>query len=259
MIFTFYKYQGTGNDFVVLDNRSNTFLKKKQIIAHLCDRRLGVGGDGLMLLQNKSGYDFEMVYFNADGNPSSFCGNGSRCLTHFANHLGLIKNNKVSFFASDGEHEAGIKNGVIRVRMRDVKSIENQLGSYILNTGSPHYVKFIKNLSAKNMVSVGRKIRYSTKYKKEGVNVNYAEQIGKTILVRTYERGVEGETLSCGTGVTATALVAAVKGISTAINFCKISTLGGILTVHFEREKKSFKNIWLEGSAELVYTGEISI
>lgn len=260
MNFEFYKYHGTGNDFIIVDNRKLKVNLSTKQIAHLCHRRFGIGADGLMLLQNKKGYDFEMVYYNSDGNESSLCGNGSRCITAFAKSIGVIKKNIAKFLATDGEHEAIIKKNGVSLHMNDVSNIEVHPDHYYLSTGSPHYVKFTSEVKSADIVSEGRNIRYSDRFKKEGVNVNFAEKNGKGIFVRTYERGVEGETLSCGTGVTASALASSIHGISTAKNHCKISTLGGELLVHFHRGKgNSFTDIWLEGPATFVYKGEINL
>ena len=260
MKLEFHKYHGTGNDFIIIDNRKLKLKLNTVQIAHLCHRRFGIGADGLMLLQNKKGYDFEMVYFNSDGNESSLCGNGSRCITAFAKSIGVIKKEKAKFLATDGEHEAIIKKNVVSLHTNDVATIEVHPDYYYLNTGSPHYVKFTNGVKSANIISEGRGIRYSNRFKKKGVNVNFAEKNGKGIFVRTYERGVEGETLSCGTGVTASALASSIHGISTAENYCKISTLGGELLVHFHRGKgTSFTDIWLEGTATFVYKGEINL
>lgn len=267
MNLTFSKYHGTGNDFIIIDNRKlNVKLNTKQI-AHICHRKFGIGADGLMLLQNKKGYDFEMVYYNADGNESSFCGNGSRCIVSFAKKLGIIKKTETKFITTDGIHTAKLplrppKGRVmhVRIKMKDVKNIEMAPDHYLLDTGSPHYVKFTNGVKSADIVAEGRNIRYSDQFKKEGVNVNLAEKNGKGIYVRTYERGVEDETLSCGTGVTASALASSLKGISTGKSHCKILTPGGELTVRFHRKKgNSFSDIWLEGPATFVFKGEVTI
>ena len=260
MKFEFYKYHGTGNDFILIDNRKLKVKLNTKQIAHLCHRRFGIGADGLMLLQNKKGFDFEMVYYNSDGNESSFCGNGSRCIVSLAKELGVIKKNETRFIATDGIHTAKITGGIISMKMMDVKNIEVTAEHYYLNTGSPHYVKFISGVKTADMITEGRNIRYSERFKKEGVNVNLAEKNGKGILVRTYERGVEDETLSCGTGVTASALASAVRGIATAQDSCKIITPGGELLVRFHKNTgNSFSDIWLEGPATFVFKGEIKL
>ena len=256
---TFYKYQGTGNDFIIIDNRHLTFKTNDTgIVPQLCDRKFGIGADGVILLQNKKGYDFEMVYYNADG-TQSLCGNGSRCIVNFAKHLGIIKNS-ASFLAIDGVHEALVKTkGIVSLKMNDVKKIEANPDFYFLNTGSPHYVVFVKNVGSYPVVEEGKRIRNTTRFKKEGTNVNFVEVQGKKIFVRTYERGVENETLSCGTGVTACALVASLNGITSGQNYCDIKTPGGNLKVKFKKNKSYFSDIWLEGPAVMVYKGEVIV
>lgn len=215
----FYKYQGTGNDFIIIDNRDLKFNRSDNgLVAKLCHRRFGIGADGLMLLQNKTGYDFEMVYYNADGNQSSMCGNGGRCIVEFARTLGLVKE-KTLFYAIDGEHEAVVKPNFVTLKMKDVNDVETNSDFYFLNTGSPHYVAFVNDLTNYDVVHEGKKIRYNNRFKADGTNVNFIEKIGGGLFVRTYERGVEDETYSCGTGVTAAALVAAIKNISTEKKF----------------------------------------
>jgi diaminopimelate epimerase len=260
MKIEFYKYQGTGNDFVILDNRNGQYssLTQKQV-KRLCDRRFGIGADGLMMLANKTGYDFEMIYFNADGNESSMCGNGGRCLTMFAYDRGINKS-MYNFIATDGEHLAEIDlNQQVRLKMKDVDTVEEHASYAILNTGSPHFVKFATNIKEVDVVESGREIRYSKEFKAEGINVNFVEGVDEdTIFVRTYERGVEDETYSCGTGVTACALVSAhnAKGF----NRVEVQTPGGHLSVEFEKmDEEHFENIWLCGPATFVFKGEIDV
>jgi diaminopimelate epimerase len=256
---TFYKYEGTGNDFILFDDRENLFdHTNTKLIAHLCDRRFGIGADGLMLLRNLKGYDFEMVYFNSDGNPSSMCGNGGRCISRFALDIGAVKKNEVNFMAIDGAHTAIIGPETVKLKMNDVNEIESGADFFYLSTGSPHYVKFTTNVPAMNVVSEGKKIRNSERFIKEGTNVNFVAQDNGGIFVRTYERGVEDETLSCGTGVTASALAAALKGIASSSEKCAVHTRGGNLSVHFKRDGNHFTNVWLEGPATFVFKGEIS-
>lgn len=260
MLLHFYKYQGTGNDFILIDNRAGNILLEHATIAALCDRRFGIGADGLMLLELQAGYDFRMVYYNSDGNESSMCGNGGRCIVSFAQRLGLGTNGKFHFMAIDGAHEAIIEGTRVELKMQDVRNIEKLDEGYFLNTGSPHFVKFVSGLTAFDVVREGRAIRYSDTYADEGTNVNFIESIGEEIHVRTYERGVEDETYSCGTGVTACALVSALTGISTGRNNCIIKTPGGTLEVSFERVlEQNFYNIWLKGDALFVYKGEVEI
>jgi diaminopimelate epimerase len=255
----FVKYQGTGNDFILIDNRKKEIQLNVEQIGFLCHRRFGIGADGLMLLELEPGVDFKMVYFNSDGNESSMCGNGGRCITAFAKKLSLIEE-KAKFIAIDGLHEATINGGIVSLKMSDIKNIEKGENYYYLNTGSPHYVKFVYDVKHFNVYDEGRKIRNSDTFIAEGTNVNFIEKVEDDLFVRTYERGVEDETLSCGTGVTAAALVAAVTGVASGKNNCKVRTLGGNLNVKFEKVlENNFYNIWLEGPAEFVYQGEINI
>lgn len=256
----FYKYQGTGNDFIIIDNRDLKFNRADNaLVAKLCDRRFGVGADGLMLLQTKAGYDFEMVYYNSDGKESTMCGNGGRCIVEFARTLDLVKENAY-FVAIDGDHEAIVKPGFISLKMKDVNEVELNADFSFLNTGSPHYVSFVNDIASYNVAEEGKKIRNYIRFKSAGTNVNFIEKQGNVLFVRTYERGVEGETYSCGTGVTAAALVAAIKNVTTAKDFCDIKTLGGSLKVKFKKNSdNSFTDVWLEGPATFVFKGEIAI
>lgn len=254
-----YKYQGTGNDFVIIDNREKTVSLTTEHIRLICDRRFGIGADGLMLLELEPGIDFKMVYFNSDGNESSMCGNGGRCITAFAQRLGIIST-EAKFLAIDGMHEAKIRKDQVSLKMNDVRDMEVGDDYFWLNTGSPHYVKFVKDIETVDVVTEGRKIRYNDRFKEEGTNVNFIERKEHELFVRTYERGVENETLSCGTGVTAAALVAAFKGMSTDKKNCNIHTLGGKLNVTFEKVlENTFYNIWLEGPAMFVFETLIEV
>lgn len=256
----FYKYQGTGNDFVILDNRSGQYndLTIRQI-HFLCDRRFGIGADGLMLLNSSQGYDFEMKYYNADGRESTMCGNGGRCLVKFAYHLG-IRRSKYNFIAIDGPHEAEIDfDGTVSLKMKDVSNIKEYHGDAVLDTGSPHYVKMVQDVEEVDVYKSGKSIRNSNGFQKEGINVNFVEQLKEDeISVRTYERGVEDETLSCGTGVTASALVCFHN--ENGFNDVTVHTKGGKLTVEYTLEgENTFRNIWLCGPAEKVFEGDIAI
>lgn len=258
MKLTFYKYQGTGNDFVIIDNREGNIALSKQQVKFLCDRRFGVGADGLMLLNSKQGYDFEMVYFNADGREASMCGNGGRCLVQFAYDLG-INRSEYKFLAVDGDHEAHMDvNGWVNLKMQDVRKIEHNRGDAILDTGSPHYVKPVQDIRGLNVYKEGREIRNSREFAEKGINVNFVEQKDDMIAVRTYERGVEDETFSCGTGVTAAALVFAHN--ERGFNRVDVETLGGRLAVEFDKTgEDEFENIWLCGPATFVFKGEIEL
>jgi diaminopimelate epimerase len=257
----FHKYQGTGNDFILLDNRKNQYpLLTTEQINKLCDRRFGIGADGLMLLNEKAGYDFEMKYYNADGKEGSLCGNGSRCMIKFAYHLGIYKD-IYHFLAADGPHEAEIDfDGIVSLKMKDVKQIKKFHGDFIVNTGSPHYIKMTPDVMTLDVYKKGHDIRYSSEFKEEGINVNFVEQLSEAdkILVRTYERGVEDETFSCGTGVTAAALVCYHN--ENGFNDVEVKTLGGMLSVEYDRiDDNHYENIWLCGPAEKVFEGTVEI
>lgn len=260
MKIEFYKYQGTGNDFILLDNRTDQYNNLTQDqIAFMCNRRFGIGADGLMLLNKKEGFDFEMKYYNSDGAEGSMCGNGGRCIVKFAASLGIRKNN-YHFIAFDGEHEAEIDiEGFVRLKMKDVKGVEVHSNHFVLNTGSPHYVKYIRDIMDEDIKNSGKMIRYGKRYEKEGINVDFVEQLqDDKIFVRTYERGVEDETMSCGTGVTASALIAAHN--DNGFNRVDVKTPGGSLSVEFEkRDEDTFENIWLIGPAIFVFKGEIEL
>ncbi|WCO02823.1 diaminopimelate epimerase [Psychroserpens ponticola] len=257
MQLTFYKYQGTGNDFVMIDNRQQFFDKKDtKRIAFLCDRRFGIGADGLILLENHATTDFKMVYYNADGNESSMCGNGGRCIIAFAKYLGIIKDS-ATFEAIDGFHEATIDHAIVSLKMQDVSIIENHNTHVFLDTGSPHHVQLEEELEQLDIKTKGYQIRYGAPYNEVGSNVNFVSKNTTTnFSVRTYERGVEDETLSCGTGVTAVALAMHFIG-ETEKNVITLQTQGGLLNVSFETVDKGYKNIWLIGPATLVFKGEI--
>ncbi len=252
----FSKYQGTGNDFIVLDNRTLTFPKNDtNLIDRLCDRRFGIGADGLLLLENDKSADFKMVYFNADGKPGTMCGNGGRCLVAFAHSLGII-GEQTSFAASDGIHHATIKGEQVALSMSDVSGILKKRNTYFLDTGSPHHVQMVEGLPEFNVVREGRRIRFGI-YGEKGSNINFVEQAGPdTFAVRTYERGVEDETYSCGTGVTAVALAMHNAGLSEAEKVM-VKTLGGDLSVSFRKTEKGYENVVLEGPANFVFKGII--
>lgn len=257
MKLTFYKYHGAGNDFVIVDNRDLTFPADNiSYVEWLCDRRFGIGADGLMLLQDCEGYDFEMRYYNSDGREASMCGNGGRCIVAFANQLGIIRD-RATFLAVDGPHEAVIKpDGDVNLKMSDVNTIEADGNEFFLDTGSPHFVRFMDTLEGVDIFSEGRKVRYSERFKEKGTNVNFVKQDGEQLTVYTYERGVEAETLACGTGITASALSAALlNGLSKGAY--PVKAKGGNLSVSFEKSETGFTNIWLKGPAAFVFKGEL--
>jgi diaminopimelate epimerase len=259
MKLQFSKYQGTGNDFIIIDDRTNALQLPAEKVNKLCNRHFGIGADGLMLLRSNPAYDFEMIYYNADGNESSMCGNGGRCLVRFAYDNGIKKSN-FKFIAVDGEHEAELaEHNWVHLKMKNVTDIHEDHGDFVLDTGSPHYVKPVTDALATNVVEEGKAIRYSKEFEAEGINVNFVEATDSDkIIVRTYERGVEDETLSCGTGVTASAIVFAHNDIG--FNRIEVKTLGGKLAVEFDKiNDNHFKNIWLCGPAHLVFKGEVEI
>jgi len=256
----FYKYQGTGNDFIVLDNRKHDYsnLSSEQI-RRLCDRRFGIGADGLMMLNEKVGYDFEMKYYNADGREGSMCGNGGRCMVRFAYQLGIHRN-LYNFLAADGVHEAEIDpDGIISLKMKDVDNVRKFHSDFILDTGSTHYIKIVSDVMNVDVFKKGHDIRYSKEFEEEGINVNFVEQVSDDkIIVRTYERGVEDETYSCGTGVAAAALVCYHN--ENGFNEVEVKTLGGNLSVEFDRiDESAYENIWLCGPAEKAFEGTVEL
>ncbi|MDN4165734.1 diaminopimelate epimerase [Cytophagales bacterium LB-30] len=257
MHIPFHKYQGTGNDFIMLDNRQgNLPAFSAQQISQLCHRRFGIGADGLIIVQPKAGYDFEMIYYNSDGSQS-LCGNGSRCAVRFAQEQGYIQE-KAHFLAYDGPHEAHIQGEIVHLAMADVAETRQlEADTFFINTGSPHHICFVNALHDYEVVSKGRAIRYSDTYKMAGTNVNFVEKKApSSLFVRTYERGVENETLSCGTGVTAASLAAAIQGASSPV---VVETLGGKLSVSFVRQPNGrFTDIWLIGPAVKVFEGIIT-
>lgn len=256
----FHKYQGAGNDFILLDQRAERYVQRgdAELIRRWCDRRFGIGADGLILLQRCEGYDFEMIYFNADGGEGSMCGNGGRCIAAFAHYLGIFQET-CRFLAVDGAHEARLlPDGWVELRLGDVAEVEQGDGYCFLDTGSPHYVRFVENLQGVDVVGEGRAIRYSARFRTQGTNVNFVEVREHGLAVATYERGVEDETLACGTGVTAAA-IAHYQQLSSAGGPQRVSiqAKGGRLEVRFEPHGAGFTQVWLAGPAERVFEGSI--
>ena len=253
----FYKYQGTGNDFVMIDDREKRFHDSDLVlISKICDRRFGIGADGLILIRNHPDFDFEMIYFNADGSQS-MCGNGARCAVAFSSFLEVI-NETTNFLAIDGPHQAVINNGLVHLKMADVGKVQQSGSDQFVNTGSPHHIRFVDQVSSYPVYEEGKRIRFQESYSPAGTNVNFVEKLSDDqIFVRTYERGVEDETLSCGTGVTAAALAFAGDQPNAHV---KIDTLGGRLSVRFESNSNgTFKEVWLIGPAEQVFQGKINL
>ncbi|MAZ37218.1 MAG: diaminopimelate epimerase [Crocinitomicaceae bacterium] len=258
----FYKYQGAGNDFVMIDNRNGEVELGKnlntKIINRICNRNFGVGADGLILLQNDINSDFRMVYFNSDGNESTMCGNGGRCIVAFAKFLDVFEGNSCEFRAIDGMHKAKLYGDWVELQMIDVSKVEQIDNDFFLDTGSPHYVSFRENVKDLDLVKEGRKIRDNDRFKSEGTNVNFVASQHDILEVRTYERGVENETLACGTGVTAVALVADLQSKNTKQNASRIKAVGGELEVSYEKNANGeFTNIWLKGPAQQVFKGQM--
>lgn len=257
MNLEFFKYHGTGNDFILIDNRNKIVDLDVKAINFLCDRHFGIGADGLMLLENEDGFDFRMKYYNSDGNEGTMCGNGGRCIVKFAKSLGIIKD-KTKFVAVDGEYFANIKDDTISLKMQNLSEVNIVDTDYLLDTGSPHFVKFVNDIKKVDIVNEGRELRYSEKVGEGGANINFAEINENIIKVGTYERGVEDETLSCGTGVTAVAISAYLQTKKSKTSF-DIETKGGKLNVSFKEKDTLFSDIWLTGPAKFVFKGSIEI
>lgn len=262
MNILFSKYHGAGNDFILIDQRKALLIERNNqaLIATLCHRHFGIGADGLMLLENHPGADFEMVYFNADGGLGSFCGNGSRCIVAFAQELGVVNNN-CTFLAADGMHQAFIKKpDWIEIKMKNVDEIQFQGGGYFLNTGSPHHIEIVDDLGSVDIVGRGKNIRNASQYQPNGTNVNFIQLQHHALSIGTYERGVEDETLACGTGITAAALVYHQHcKLGIGLFEIPVSAKGGKLSVRFEFTKAAYTDIWLCGPVKKVFQGEVDL
>jgi len=261
MLLDFCKYEGAGNDFILLDDRVHGFPSiHHNLVKRLCDRKFGIGADGLMLLRSCQGYDFNMVYYNSDGREGSMCGNGGRCIVAFAQRLGIVKN-KARFLAVDGEHLAELtSDNYVRLKMSDVSEIEAGPDFFFLNTGSPHYVTFTKQLTELDVFRAGREIRYNERFHAEGTNVDFVEDCSDYLFVRTYERGVENETLACGTGVVASVISSCLQRGNDKISCTvPVKVMGGLLQVSLIKTENVFTDIWLEGPATFVFKGQIDI
>lgn len=258
MNIPFSKYHGAGNDFVLIDNRNNIFYPSKESVKLICHRQFGIGADGLMLLENDSTTDFRMRYFNSDGGEATMCGNGGRCIVVFANRLGIITT-KTSFIGVDGIHEASIIGSEVSLKMKDVDNVETDDDFYLIDTGSPHFVKFVENVDTVNVATEGKIIRNSYNIRGNGVNANFVQVTPEGLKIRTFERGVEAETLACGTGAVAAA-IAATHLLNLTDATIKVFALGGTLSVSFNQTTNSiFSNIWLTGPVVHVFNGETVI
>ncbi len=256
----FAKYHGAGNDFILIDNRRGAYPFSGKEVAWLCHRRFGIGADGLMLLETADKADFRMVYYNADGGISTLCGNGSRCMVAFARHLGIVAGKDVLFEAADGLHQAQLlEDGLIALQMQDVEKVFPEKEGVFLDTGSPHWIVWTPDAAAETVDIKGRAIRNQERFLPGGTNVNFVEKRGRDgLFVRTYERGVEAETLSCGTGVTAAAIAA--SGTGTGVFDFTIETPGGLLRVSFQKTgPEKAENICLTGPAQLVFEGTVRL
>ena len=256
MEFSFSKYQGTGNDFILIDNRKGFFPKGVKAVQSLCDRKFGIGADGLILIEDHPTLDYKMIYFNSDGSQS-LCGNGSRCGFSFAQALGIVKQS-ARFETTDGVHDIKSEDGLIHFSFYDTQTgISSIKDDWHLNTGSPHCIRFVKDTDQVDVLSEGRKIRNLPSYSSQnGTNVNFAQLLTDSVKMRTYERGVENETLSCGTGAVAVALMSSQFGLKSPV---KLETTGGDLHIYFEQNDETFSDIWLAGPAEKVFDGIVTI
>ncbi len=261
MLLQFDKYHGAGNDFIMIDCRnSDISVFTKERVSFLCDRHFGIGADGLILLTQTEEADFRMIYFNSDGQEGTMCGNGGRCITAFAEKLGIVSAS-IEFIGIDGKHQAKILGkGNYSLKMIDVKKVERQGKGYLLETGSTHYLEFRKNINELDVFKEGREIRYQDRFGCTGTNVNFIENINDTtIKIRTYERGVENETLACGTGSVAAALTSYINSPIDKKSY-KIIASGGELQVNFKTDDDiSFYDIWLTGPAKFVFSGKIEL
>lgn len=258
-ILRFSKYDGAGNDFVMIDNRENDIHLSREQIKTLCHRRHGIGADGLIMIENHTSLDFRMVYYNSDGNESTMCGNGGRCIVAYAKELEVIKDT-CRFMAIDGAHDASVHGENVVLGMTPVGKVEEIDLGYVLDTGSPHYVKLVNDVTSIDVRKEGGAIRYGDTFGKEGINVNFVEYLGgQNAKIRTYERGVEDETFACGTGATAAAIALHYGGIIKA-NEVILDAVGGRLKVTFTKDEQTrYSNIWLEGSARKVFEGEVLV
>ena len=262
MKIKFYKYQATGNDFIIIDNRNQDINLTEENIRFLCDRHFGIGSDGLILLENSQEADFAMQFFNPDGSGGMMCGNGGRSIVRFAFDLGIIKIS-CSFIAPDGLHFAEINAENIKLKMVIPTLFQEFEDGYYINTGTSHFVSFENSVENINLLEKGRALRYDERFSPyNGCNVNFVEETSlNNIKIRTYERGVEDETLACGTGICAAALTYSIeKQLSKGKHTINISAKGGELQVEFKKNNdNTFSAPYLIGEAKKVFGGEIDI
>lgn len=259
IIKNFYKYEGAGNDFIVFDQMTEEFELDEEAIQKLCNRRFGIGGDGIMFLRSSERESFRMIYYNADGKEGSMCGNGGRCISHLYSKLYGKGASFFQFMAIDGIHKVSVvSDEMVSLGMSDVSGILSQAECFILDTGSPHFIKLVDDIDSLDVYNEGRRIRYSERFKKEGINVNFMQKTGNEFKIRTYERGVEDETYSCGTGAVACAITAYLLGLTNDNNVVDLITKGGPLQVSFVEKKGKFINIFLTGAIHLTFTGEVA-
>ncbi len=255
MLIKFWKYQATGNDFILLDGRNNLLLTTEQI-KFLCDRHWGIGSDGVIIIRESDCCDFKMQFFNPDGSEASFCGNGGRCIAKFAYEV-LNFSENLKFIAKDGKHNAHIKGQNVRLQMQNVDIIKKYNDLIYLNTGTHHTVIFTEQ-KIENINEKARLVRYDRRFAPEGTNVNFVKEMNGKLFVRTYEKGVEAETLSCGTGVVASAIAYSYRK-QIAENSVEIQTQGGQLTVEFKKQGDKFSEVFLTGKALQVFEGQIKV
>jgi diaminopimelate epimerase len=258
MTIHFTKYHGTGNDFIIIDDRKEIFdITNNTLIKYLCDRKFGIGADGLMILRDDKSHHFRMIYFNSDGYEGTMCGNGGRCITAFAKSLGIISD-LTFFLASDGAHEAKISGDIVNLKMNDISEIKKLDDGFFINSGSPHFITFNENPNKIDVNLLGKEIRNQQRFSPDGVNVNFIFVKENNIDIATFERGVEAETLSCGTGAVASAVAASYEKPDGNYNF-NIKAKGGKLNVIFEKTDSLHTNLWLSGHATKVFEGKFEL
>ncbi len=257
MWIDFTKYHGAGNDFVIINKEHNPEFpdEDQELISQMCDRHFGIGADGLITIDKCQEADFRMIYYNADGQPGSLCGNGTRCAVHYAHSLKWFGVSG-QVLAADGLHKAYYRDAdFIEIQMNDPNILTFSQTEIVIDTGSPHYIEWVDRYNGLDLFSRGRTIRYSAPFKKAGINVNFVLDRGEDIEVRTYERGVEDMTLACGTGCTAAAIAWAIKNNMSGPVSLPVKVPGGQLQVRFNMISNKPVEIWLGGPAVKVFKG----